>query len=384
MRICHVIESAAGGSAHYVARLAGEFIKHGHDVTVIYSPDRADEVFLNSLKALPTLRLQPLLMRRSVGLHDVLGVIRLYACLRRLGPFDVIHSHSSKAGALARVAGLALPGRQVYTPHAFYSMTAGASAFYGRVESMLSHISDAIITVSTLEERHARQDLHIDPRRLHRVPNGIPMDYPADRATARQAMGYDEGDCVLGFIGRFVPQKNTARLLEAMARIKDVRPDLKFALVGDGPLQAEIDAGLQKLKLNDQTRVFQGRVGRDLVPGFDGLLCSSDYEGFATVFLEALAAGVPIATTPVGGAHEAVLEGETGFMSPDFSTDNLVQAFTKLAMLGVSERIEMSQNARIHARNFTLERMADGIEKVYKIHQKTNNLKEGLVQHAAS
>jgi glycosyltransferase involved in cell wall biosynthesis len=366
MRICHILETAGGGSGQVVIDLLKSGIAANDDLTVIYSPLRAERSFIAALEELRwSLRIYPLAMRRKVGLQDALAAWRLMRLIRRTGPYDIIHSHSSKAGALARIAGILIPhARQVYTPHAFVTMAPDARSIYGAIERMLSWLCHAIICVSEQERRHALW-LKIAPRRLHVVPNGIALEYPADRTQARAAMGFDEQDKVVGFVGRLAPQKNPARLVEAFAMASQHHPRLKLAVVGDGVLRADTERLLAAKGLSDRARLICGAKGRDLMPGFDCLACSSDYEAFSIVFLEALAIGVPIVATPVGGVHEAIIPGKTGFIASDFSVHSLASAIAALTALDGPAHKVMSDAARTHAENFSTERMGQRTRAVY-------------------
>jgi glycosyltransferase involved in cell wall biosynthesis len=244
-------------------------------------------------------------------------------------------------------------------------MNPEASPLYGIIEKILSWFGGTIVVLSMIEKEHALKKLFIDQRKVIVIPNGIQIDYPADRVTARRLMGCEDNQFLAGFVGRFVPQKNPLRLIEAFALAAKAEPSLRLALIGSGTVRAEMDAALEAHQLTDKVRYFSGYIGRDLMPGFDCLLSASDYEGFAITFLEALAVGVPIVTTPVGGAHETVIEGETGFMTADFSAEKLAEALVKLATLDPAKRAQMADQARQHARNFSLERMVKQMESLY-------------------
>jgi hypothetical protein len=139
MRICHILEATGGGSGRSVLRLVAGWVTRGYDVTLIYSPVRAEPIFLATMKSIKGLKCFPLEMHRAVGLHDIGSGIGLYRLLKQHGPFDIIHSHSSKAGGLARLVGFFLPGAaQVYTSHAFITMAPDASPVYGWIEWLLS------------------------------------------------------------------------------------------------------------------------------------------------------------------------------------------------------------------------------------------------------
>lgn len=365
MRVCHVVE-AGGGVAQVVIDLVRAGVAAGEDITVIYSPSRATPDFIQTLTSLLGPKVVSTPMRREVGLHDVPDLWGLYWCLRRMGPFEVIHGHSSKAGALVRLVGILFPHSiKIYSPHAFVTLDPKASFLFGIVEKILGCFGDSIFVLSQVEKYHALEKLRMNKNKIEIIHNGIEIDYPADRSTARRTMGYGPDEFVVGFVGRFVPQKNPLRLIEAFTLAVQSNPALRLALIGDGPLRAEVDAAIASQNVTDKVRVFSGYVGRDLMPGLDCLLCASDYEGFALVFLEALAAGVPIVSTPVGGAHEAVIEGETGFMTSDFSPVSLAHAVTKLAQIDPVKRTQMSQSARRHVQNFSLEHIAKQMQSLY-------------------
>jgi glycosyltransferase involved in cell wall biosynthesis len=366
MRICHVIEAAGGGSGQVVVDLAAAGLAAGDDVTVIYAPQRAEARFVAALSALPRLTVFATPMQRIVCWRDFVDCWRLYLLLRRQKPFDIIHGHSSKGGALARLAGFLLPRAvKIYTPHAFITMSAAASPIYGWLEWILSWFCAAIIVVSDQEKRHAQQRLKIAPSKLHVVLNGIALDYPADRQTARQQMAFAEGAYVVGFVGRLVPQKNLPRLVEAFALIAARQPTARLAIVGAGILQAELEASLQQRNLTAYARLFVRSNARDLMPGFDCLLCSSDYESFGLIFPEALDAGVPIVTTAVGIAEQAVIAEQTGIMTPTFAAPVLAEGVLALARLDADQRTQMRLACKTRARLFDRATMTAATRALY-------------------
>lgn len=366
MRICHVIESAGGGSGQVVIDLVGYGLSHGDDVTVVYAPERAAPDFIATLEAMPAVKLRQTPMRRAVGLHDLLHAWKLWRLLRRIGPFDVVHSHSSKAGALARLTGLLLWPRaaQIYTPHAFVTLAPDASKIYAPLERILSWCGDKVIALSAIEAKHARDDLGIAAHKLAVVPNGIALEHAADRATARSKLGWPEESFVVGVVGRLATQKNPLRVLAAFAQFAADHPQARLAILGDGPLQDAVDAALAQPPLDGKAKRLAGQRGRDYMPAFDALLCGSDYEGFAVVFLEALAAGVPIVTTPVGGAQETVREGVSGFIA-DFTPEALAAGLARLAAMPEATRVAMAAREREWAQAFTINIMGERTKAVY-------------------
>ena len=122
LRLLQVLEPSGGGSGRHFVDLCGSLAGRGHQVTAIYSPTRAEDRFVRELKALPVAAVHAVAMSRAPSPSDIGAWRAINQIAKTEGPFDIIHGHSSKAGALTR---LRLPGRhvpRVYTPHAFRAM----------------------------------------------------------------------------------------------------------------------------------------------------------------------------------------------------------------------------------------------------------------------
>lgn len=367
MRICHVIESSSGGSSQVVFDLLRHGVASGDQLTLIYSPVRAEPQFTRSIEALRgQVRIHALPMQRRVGWSDLGAAWRLLRLLRRLGPFDIVHSHSSKAGALTRFVGLFLPGAaQVYTPHAFVTMAPGAPFAYGAIEWLASWFCEAIIVGSAQEFDHARDRLRISPARLRLIPMGVDLAYQADREPARKALNAQNADYLVGFVGRLVAQKNPRRLADVFAKVAARKPQTRFVVVGDGPLRADFERELARRGLGDRVLLLRGYNARELMPGFDCLVCTSDFESFGLIFPEALAAGAPIVTPPVGIAREAVIENETGHLT-GFDASDIAEGVVSLAALDEPARAQMSEKCRRHARQFDFVETARRTRALYE------------------
>jgi glycosyltransferase involved in cell wall biosynthesis len=367
MRICHVIESSSGGSSQVVIDLLRRGIAAGDEQTLIYSPVRAEPRFIHSLEALRGhVDIHMLDMQRVVGWRDIVAAWKLLLLFRKHGPFDVVNSHSSKAGALARLAGVFLPGvPQVYTPHAFITMAPGAPRIYALIEWLASWFCAAVIVGSQQEWDHARRSLHISRSRLRLIPMGVDLDTRTDRATARRLLEVEEGRFVVGFVGRLVAQKNPERLADVFALVAVEAPSARFVVVGQGLLREELQNHLDRRGLRDRVRLLGGRDARPLMPGFDCLVCTSDYESYGLIFPEALAAGAPLVTPPVGVAQEAVIEGETGFVT-GFDARDIAAGVLKLAALDESARQRMAERCREHSRRFDFAETARRTRALYE------------------
>lgn len=367
MRICHVVEAAGGGSGQVVIDLIRSGVARGDDITLIFAPERADWRFLADVDQLAgSITVLRVNMSRDVGAHDARSLWHLYQVLRAGEPFAVIHSHSSKAGALARIAGLGVKdAAQVYTPHGFMTLDPAAPRWYGRVESRLAGLADAILVGSHYELRHALTDLGLAPERLHLVPNAIRRDTIADRDSARAALGASPGEFVLGFIGRLVSIKNPRRLAETFIEVAAVRPNVTLAVVGEGEDDTVLLDLLESAGLMHRVRMLGGVRGIDVVAGFDTLLCTSDSESFGLVLLEAMAVGVPVVSTPVGISEDILTNGVTGFRST-FQPADLAASVAAIAALPADRRRAMGRAARQAVQRFTVGDMADATFDAYQ------------------
>jgi glycosyltransferase involved in cell wall biosynthesis len=366
MRICHVIESSSGGSSRVLVELLRDQIAAGHDVTLIYSPIRADPPFTDAVEALGAgLRIRLLPMYRGVGAHDAVAAFRLWRALRELGPFDVLHGHSSKAGALSRIAALFL-GRTVviYTPHAFVTLAPDAHPVYGAIEWTASWFCDAILLGSEQEYDHARRRLHLPESRLRLVPMGVDLSQLPGRDNARRALGLPEQGFVVGFVGRLAPQKNPLRLAHVFQLVARARPDLRFVIIGDGELRDALGAELDARGLRGATILARAMDGADAMAAFDCLVCTSDYESFGLIFAEALAAGVAIVSPPVGVAPQAITPG-TGRLT-SFEPEDIARGVLEIATLDDDARGAMADACRDRARLFDIRTTATQTRRLYE------------------
>jgi len=337
----------------------------GDDVTVICSPDRIEQHFLKTLSEARGIKLVFSPMRREIGLHDVKDAWKLLRNLRKVGPFDIIHGHSSKAGALVRIAGIFLPkAKKVYTAHGFITMAPAASRVYRLIEKILGLFCNAIVAVSEGEGRHALS-IGLPASKVKVIPNGTAMTDQKPRDEARRELGIPQDQLALGLVGRMESQKNPVLAVEAFALASKKYPELNFYLIGEGSLIPQVDKKIKKHKLQNKVLMLGFKNSRQLMAAFDALVCSSDYETLPITFLEALNAGVPVITRHVGGVEEAILENETGFLAKTQSAEGLAEAIRAFAATTPDQRRAMHEKTKQHAKNFTQRRMGLATRQLY-------------------
>jgi glycosyltransferase involved in cell wall biosynthesis len=334
LRVLLVTQASGGGVGRHFLDLAEGLPEQGVKVTGIYSPRKLDAQFRQRLAAGGLPPLYELPMRRAVHPLDVADLWRLVRLIRRLGPFDIIHGHSSKGGALARLAARWLRIPSVYTAHAFVTLDpnlpAWQSAFYGRIERWLAQRTAAIIAVSHDEAEHAR-GLGIAPRTIHVVPNGIEDVKLPSRDEVRSKLGLSPDDFVIGFVGRLAPQKAPDIMLDAFAALCQRQTAARLVMIGGGPLEEETRRQAERLGLGARVKMLGDVAAVPLMPAFDVFCLSSRYEGMPYVLLEALAAGLPIVAARVGGTTMCVMHGENGLIVTPESPPELAGALLQLA-----------------------------------------------------
>jgi glycosyltransferase involved in cell wall biosynthesis len=180
--------------------------------------------------------------------------------------------------------------------------------------------------------KHNAEELGVSPDRLHVLPNVIDLA-EFDRLQRRAEVEVATDGCRVMAIGSLVPWKRFDRLLNAVALLKAERPELRTIVVGDGPERSSLEGLAHQLGLLPSHICFLGK--RSDVPGLlrgaDILVSSSDHEGFPNVLLEAMAAGLPVVTTPAGDAARVVEDTTTGFVTPFDDPAEMAQRIGALA-----------------------------------------------------
>lgn len=254
-------------------------------------------------------------------------------------PPDIIHTHSSKAGVVGRVAAVrAKVPSIVHTVHGWSAhpgMPIGLSYPVTWIERCLAGRTDRLILVSQADRDWAAR------RRIGRedtyrvVRSGVPLArfarQPGRRQSARASLGLAPGAPVVGSVMRLCPQKDPTCLLQAFATALHTVPDAHLVIVGDGPSEAEVRRQISRLGLVGSVCLAGNRSEvPELLAAFDAFALSSAWEGLPRVAIEAVAAGVPIVATRVGGLSEVVEDGLTGLLVAPHDPTSLGEAMVAL------------------------------------------------------
>jgi glycosyltransferase involved in cell wall biosynthesis len=381
IRVVHIITRLILGGAQentlYTA--IGQHHDPRFDVTLLCGVDEAGEgnMYGQATAAGLNVVVLPSLVREIRPLTDVKALLDVYRFLRQ-GAFTIVHTHSSKAGIIgrlaARAAGVPIV---VHTLHGlvFHEFqSAWRNRIYVSLKRLCAPLTDTIISVSdrvaqtALDRGIGRPDQHVT------IFSGIELDRflsVRDRLSVEEAKARAEIPAsapVVGKIARLFPLKGHVQFLEMAAEIARRMPDVWFLLVGDGPLRDELQAEAQRLGIADRL-VMVGRVPPDRVPEFiqamDVVVHTSLREGIARVLPQAGAVGKPVVTFDLDGAPEVVHDGVSGYLVPPVDTARVAERVVELLGDPGRRRAFGDAGRAFAAEHFAVERMVERINGVY-------------------
>lgn len=367
MRIALITETFTTGVGRHVADLMIALCRRGHEVHLLHGNRRVDPALVREVETLPGAHVRAVPMKRAPHPRDVSSLWDVWRYLRSHAPFDVVHGHSSKGGAYARLLTTVLRARCLYTPHALITLAPdldrGARLLYGTAERLLAPLTDSIVCCSAVERAHAIA-LGLGARRCVVVPHGI-APFRATPLDVRQRAGLAPETVLAGFIGRLETQKAPDVLIETIGLLHRRGVPVHVAIAGDGRLREALQQRLRTLAAEPAVTWLGAADGRRLLAEVDLLLMPSRYEGFPYVLLEALHSGVPIVATPVGGVSETVEQGDCGRVVPMGDVTALADTIEHLAR-DAALREKLATNARRHADAFDTSTMTERIETLYR------------------
>jgi glycosyltransferase involved in cell wall biosynthesis len=268
-------------------------------------------------------------LRRDLTPLDLAALVELWVLCLRLRP-DIVHTNSSKAGAIGRVAALLAGVRhRIFTTHgwAFAAAEGRAARLYALVERSLRPITSTVICVSEREHRRGLEARACADGRVLVIRNAVDLGRFRPRSG-----GHDHDPVQLVSVGRLAAPKDFATLLDALAELP--RGSATLRIVGDGPEREALEERARTLALDQWVR-FEGTVP-DVAPALaeaDVFVLSSRSEGMPMSVLEAMAAGLPIVATDVGGLRELV-DDENGLLVPRGDAQRLAEALARLVADG--------------------------------------------------
>ncbi|XHC25725.1 MAG: glycosyltransferase family 4 protein [Phycisphaerales bacterium] len=390
LRILHIsTRLILGGSQENVVLSCEGQTERGHEVHLAYGPiygpegsmlDRVTAWRSSEGQAIETHEV-PDMVRELSPIRDRRCLKQLTALIREFEP-DIVHTHSSKAGILGRMAAWKAGGRDgklgvVHTIHGppfhRYEKT-WRNVLYVASERIAAKRCHAIISVCDAMTQQFRAAGIGRPEQYTTVRSGIetgPYLAPIsdeERATQHEALGLSPDDFVVGTVSRISDLKGHADLVQALTPLMREHPQIKLLWVGDGWLRDSLEASLNDLGLRDRV-VITGMVAPEDVPGLmklmDVLAHPSYREGLPRAVVQGMLSGLAVIATDVDGTPEVCIDGETGLSYSPGDTGALRKHLRRLVH-DESLRRGLGDRARSHCADaYSAQRMVDETEKVY-------------------
>lgn len=316
--------------------------------------------------------LQPAIIGKK-GKLDLPAVWELIKLIRR-GQYQLVHTHSIGSNFYGRLSARVAAVPLVTTVHADTRETVGdaygrgswrASSVF-RLDLLMAGLSSRLVVFSHFLQKKliARR---IKESRLALVRSGIGPCTLRDGTGVRAELQLADTDILVTTIGRLVPIKNQALLIEAAKLVVEGGGHCVFLIVGTGPLKGELQSRAKELEMKEQVRFLGWRDDvDDILAATDVFVMSSSSEGLSLVTLEAMAQKTPVVATDVGALGELVVPEKTGILVPPDDERLLAEAIIRLARSG-EEREQMGEagQARV-ASDFALSAMVEDIEGLYE------------------
>ena len=361
MHIAHIIEPMEHGVFIWVVDMANRLVEEGYRVSVLHSirehtPKNWRDMFDERVELIHVQ------MTRSIDpVMDIKALLGLVKNLKHLSP-DIIHTHSSKGGFLARVAGFLLRKnkRLLYTSHAIHYPLIQEPIkrkLYKYFEHIGYWLGGTIVACGKEEYEIIRKDItNGSGKRLIRISNGIdtaqltPKDYSIKNEKIK-----------IGVVGRISLQKAPWVFAEIAGKINKTRDDVEFIWIGGGE---DDDVKM----LSEAGVIITGMLDRGdalkLIPSLDIYFQTSAYEGLSLALLEAQASGIPAVVTKIPGNDEVVQHGETGYVGED---EEKLTAFLISLVDSEADRQKMGEYAKQHTEEyFSLSAMTDQYKDEYQ------------------
>ncbi|HZR84626.1 MAG TPA: glycosyltransferase [Candidatus Binatia bacterium] len=347
IRVLRVIARLnVGGPALHTVLLTRHLPAERYDSRLVAGspgPAEGDYLALRGISLDRLVRL-PELGRELHGARDLTALVGLVRLMRELRP-HLVHTHTAKAGALGRLAAIA--ARVPIVVHTFHGhvfegyFSRRRTRVFLAIERILARRTDRILTVS---ESVRRQLLALGigrPEQVRVVPLGLELDRfgaaARYRGELRRELAIPDDAPLVGIVARLAPIKAHEVFIAAAARIAQRLPSCRFAIVGDGERRGELECLVAARGLRDRVAFLGWRADLERIHGaLDVAVLTSRNEGSPVALIEAMAAGVAVVATSVGGVPDLIEDGANGLLVE--AGDDAAVAAAVVQLLGDSAR----------------------------------------------
>lgn len=314
IRILHVAQ-AAGGVDRYIRMLLKYLDKEKFENILVCSQDFCEEDYRGLVDSFEQIE-----MTRAIGVNDLKAIKAVRNLIKRYNP-DIVYAHSSKAGAIARVADIGLKNHCVYNPHGWaFNMRCSDKKrmMYTAIEKMAAPFCEKIVCISNAEKQSALEKKICRDDKLQVIFNGVDIEayeYGEHGKVKRADLNIPEDAFVVGMVGRISPQKAPDIFIKMAKLVKGEIPNAHFIIVGSGNQEAEIKKYAEDNGFADSLHIT-GWVDDPMsyVELFDVACLLSRWEGFGLALPEYMMASKPIVASRVDAIPNIIRDGENGVL----------------------------------------------------------------------
>lgn len=367
-----------GAQENTLLSVVGLDARPEYDVTLVSGIDRGREgEMLSQARETCHLIVLPEMGRSINPFSDLTAFWKLYRLIRK-GRYHIVHTHSSKAGVLGRLAAW-LAGTPIIV-HTLHSLVFHdyqpwiVNRAWWVAKKLCAPVTDFYISVSDVISQKAIAAGIAKPEKFRTIYSGMELDWflnaKFDAEKVKQEYGIPLDSPVVGKVARLFPLKGHDQLMDAAPEIVRRVPNVRFFLIGDGILVEHLQERANEYGILDNF-VFAGLVDRTLIPemisAMDIVVHTSLREGLARVLPQALAMGKPCVSFDIDGAPEVVIDDKTGYLVKAFDSQGLADRIVQL-LEDADLRKQLGENGRRHVDpNFRAETMVADISEVYQM-----------------
>lgn len=365
IRILHVVQ-AAGGVDRYIRMLLKYLNKDKFENIVVCSQDFHKEDYQGLVTAFEQIE-----MTREIGKNDLKAIGKVRRFIKQYNP-DIVYAHSSKAGAIVRVADIGLKNYCIYNPHGWaFNMRCAdkKKMIYTAIEKLAAPFCDKIVCISDAEKQSALNKRICRVDKLQVIFNGVDIEAYENRvhgSVRRADLNIPEDAFVVGMVGRICVQKAPDIFVRMAKLVKDKIPNAHFIIVGDGDQEAEVKKYAEDNEFSDCLHIA-GWVDDSMsyVELFDVACLLSRWEGFGLVLPEYMMAGKPIVASRIDAIPNIIQDGKNGILvnvdDAEETSDAVIRFYMELrfrkqmvlqGILDVHSRFDVQRVAMEHENLF--------------------------------
>ena len=365
IRILHVAQ-AAGGVDRYIRMLLKYLDKDKFENMLVCSQDFHEDDYRDLVDSFEQIK-----MTRAIGSNDLKAISEVRKLIRKYSP-DIVYAHSSKAGAIARIADIRLKNYCVYNSHGWafnIRCSEKKKTMYTAIEKIAAPFCDRIICISDAEKQSALEKKICNEGKLQVIFNGVDIEAYENGihgAVKKSDLNIPEDAFVVGMVGRISPQKAPDIFVKMAKLVKNQIHNSHFIIVGNGEQEAEIRKYAKDKGFLDSLHIT-GWVDNPIsyVELFDVACLLSRWEGFGLALPEYMMAGKPIVASRVDAIPNIIRNGENGLLVEVDDAIGASKAVLRIYLeYGLKEKLVKQGIEDVHSR-FNARRVSEEHQKVF-------------------